>query len=175
VASVEIAPILQAGPRWHCVETLPRRELLVIFEMHVLGLETFLPLYLPRPDAVLEPAFPGYVLVRFAVGDPAWRRIHSRPGVLRLLQHDAERPMVVSDGEVERLVRRYGADGEATVAAARAEWQPMVPGSMVAVVLGPFAGFAGRVVQDAGARVRIAVDCFGQATECELPRVAVCA
>lgn len=169
---VVVAPVPD-GPRWHCVECWVGRELQVINELHVLQLATFLPLYLPEPGAVLEPAFPGYVFAHFDQRDPTWRRIHSRPGVIQVLRHDAERPMVVADHVMADLIQAYGKDGTATVPGDRPQWAGLRANALVRVLSGPFNGFAALVLQDMGPRLRVAVEIFGRRTECELPRAAV--
>lgn len=158
------------GMRWLCVETLPRREFQVIVELHVLGLEPFAPVYIPsgkpKDETVLDLAFPGYVLVRADLDGDAWRLIHSRPGVLGLLQHDAERPMVIAEAVAERMLRTYGGDG---VAAQRPEgrarlrkWAP------VRIEEGPFTGFPATVVEDRGERVALLVNIMGRKVPCDV-------
>jgi transcription antitermination factor NusG len=166
-----VAPVPAA--RWLCIECWVGRELQVITELHLLQLRTFLPLYLPEPGAVLEPAFPGYVFALTDPADPTWRKIHGRPGVIQVLRRDAERPMEVSAHVMAGLVRLYGEGGTATVPGNRPQWAGLRVGIDVRVMSGPFDGAIARVLQDLGPRVRVVVDLFGRRTECELPRAAV--
>ena len=109
-----VEPTVCHLPRWGCVETEPRRELQALVTIGRLRIETYLPTYLPpSPGAVMELAFPGYVFVRFALADTAWRRIHECEGVLRLLSCDAERPMVVPDAEIARIRQEFDPDAAA--------------------------------------------------------------
>jgi len=161
------------GKQWHCVECWGGRELQVLVEMRALQLDTFLPLYQPKPDAVLEPAFPGYVFVYFDHADPAWRSIHGRPGVIQLLQHDPERPMTVADHVMRNLIETYGADGSMVDAGKRAEWGGLKLGAWVRVLDGPLASFSAKLLEDNGDRVKVAVEIFGRSSECEMPRYAI--
>lgn len=167
------APTVSPGARWYCVECWGGRELQVIVELHALGFTTFLPLYQPAPGAVLEPAFPGYVFVRFDVADPTWIEIRSRPGVIQVLQREAGRPMVVAEHVMAGLVLAYGTGGLQVEAVRRPEWAPLRRGAWVEVLMGPFTGFGAEVVRQEGERVHVAIRMLGRVTEVDLPRTAV--
>lgn len=161
-------------PRWGCVETLPRRELQALVTIGRLRLETYLPTYLPpTPGAVMELAFPGYVFVRFAMADPAWRRIHECEGVLRLLSCEAERPMVMPDAEIKRIRREFDPEAAAARAARDAKRVAVPVGSVVIVCLGPFAGLSGMVQSSDPQRVVVELDVLGRPTPVALPASAV--
>lgn len=145
----------------------------MLVHLRVLQLDTFLPLWQPAPGAVLEVAFPGYVFVLADLREEAWRRIHQLPGVLGLLQHDAERPRVVPESAMARMMLAYGEGGLQTEAASRPEWAPLRRGAVVEVLEGPFVGHRATVVQDKGDRVRVSLAVFGRAQECEMPRLAI--
>jgi transcription antitermination factor NusG len=173
------APVVLRGRRWLCAEVWGGRELQVLVGLQVLAgrrgfrLDTFLPLCRPAPGAVLEPAFPGYVFVLADLEEEAWRYLHRVPGVIGLLRHDAERPMVVPDAVVARLVVAFGVDGELTEAAYRPEWAPLKAGALVQVLEGPFAGQVARVQRDEGVMVLVEVSVFGRSLECKVPRLAI--
>lgn len=166
-------PAVLRGRRWICAEAWVGRELQVLVHLGSLQLDTFLPLYQPKPGAVLEPAFPGYVFVHVDLDQPTWRRIHQLPGVIGLLQHDAERPMLVPEAVMARLVLAFGVGGTMSEAAARPEWLPLKTGAVFDVLEGPFTGFPALVAEDMGERVRVSVQIFGRFVSCVLPRLAI--
>lgn len=155
------------------VETPPGQELWAILEALTAGCEVLQPLYQPAKGAVLEPAFPGFVFVRFDRVEFAWRMIVDPERGWRLLGPDNEHPQSVSDAEIERLRLVYGPGGAAET------WQPPPPrrrlgvGSRVMVAAGPFTSFPGSVVAEQEDRMRVAVEILGRLTECDLPRDAV--
>jgi hypothetical protein len=152
-----VVPPRVEGGRWHVVEFAPGRELLVINQLQAFGFEVLMPLYRPAPrpgpdgklqPSVLRPALGRYLLVRFDQAAPDWRRIPGMLGVLRLLSHDAERPMVVADAVVARLRERFGEDGSETQCRDRAPPAPLPAGSSVRVIAGLLAGHVGTGVVD---------------------------
>ena len=167
------APAVLQGRRWLWAEVWGGRELQVLVHLGALQLDTCLPLYQSKPGALLEPAFPGYAFVHAELGEWAWREIHSLHGVIRLLQHDAERPMVVPEVAKARVVLAYGVGGLLTDAASRPECATLRHDALVEVLDGPFAGHTASVVEDKGDRMRVSVLVFGRATECDLPRLAI--
>ena len=171
-AEAAVAAVVR-GPRWYVLETAPRGELAAIHALITAGFEVMLPLYQPAKGAVLEPAFPRYVLVRFDLAWPKWRRIADAERGWRLLGRDAEHPQAISDAAMVKLMREYGPDGRALT------WQPPPPrdrlgaGVRVTVDDGPFQGCLGVVVEDRGATLVVMVDVFGRGTRCEVPVSAV--
>jgi hypothetical protein len=155
-----VQPPCLSGGRWYCVEFEPRRDLLVINQLHSQGFEVFVPKYQPpaRADKTLPPLAPAlgrYLLVRFDASQPAWRAIPGLLGVVRLFSHDAERPIALGDAEVERLRRLFGEDGEATRPEPAAA--PVPVGTLVRVIGGLLAGHvgAGTVEWSSGGEVRV--------------------
>lgn len=166
------APPVQVGPRWYCLQVPAGRELWAILEALTVGCEALLPLCQMAKDAVWEPAFPGFVFVRFDHADFGWRLMLAEDRGWRLLGADNEHPTMVPDAEIARL-RAYGPEGD------KGQWVPpsareaLAVGSRVTVADGPFTNFPGTVIEERGGRVRVAVEIFGRLTECDLSRWAV--
>lgn len=108
--------------------------------------------------------FPGYVLVRMTLNDQTYHLIKETPKVTGFLG-SGNKPMPVPQKEVDRI-RGVIEEGEAAP-------RPTVSfeiGETVHVTDGPFASFSGVVedVDEAAARLKVAVSIFGRATPVEL-------
>ena len=109
--------------------------------------------------------FPGYVLVQMACDDAVWHTVRSVPKVLGFIGGTSDRPVPLTEKEVNRILQRME-DGENKP-------KPKVlfePGEVVRVNDGPFADFNG-VVEDVNyekSRLRVSVSIFGRSTPVEL-------
>ena len=108
---LSVPPPLSSDLRWHCVRTSYQGEITAAAEMGVAGFEVFCATrWLPGAAAHrdgegtrhatvdrVEPLFPRYVLVRFALDDPKWRWIKGMEGVDHILADTPETPTPVPD------------------------------------------------------------------------------
>jgi transcriptional antiterminator NusG len=108
--------------------------------------------------------FPGYVLVRMDMTDEAYHLIRNTPKVTGFLGAD-NRPVPIPDSEAQRILRQVQEGVERPKPAVSFEI-----GEQVKVADGPFASFNGTVeeVDEARARLKVAVSIFGRATPVEL-------
>ena len=109
--------------------------------------------------------FPGYVLVEMEMSDDSWHRVKSTPRVSGFGGGVANRPLPISQKEVETIMAQVQVDGEKP--------KPRVSfeiGQRVRVNEGPFADFNGIVeeVNYERNKLRVSVQIFGRETPVEL-------
>jgi transcriptional antiterminator NusG len=109
--------------------------------------------------------FPGYVLVKMVMTDEAYHLVKNTPKVTGFLGAQ-NKPQVVSDREVERILGRVA---EAGVAKPRRVIHFEI-GEKVRVSDGPFQSFEGLVseVDEERGRLKVAVMIFGRETPVDL-------
>ncbi len=140
-----VAPPRVEGGTWHAVECEPGVDLLVINRLMAEGVEVLAPKHRPDPKREERPALGRYVLVRFDLAAPDWRRLPAmlRECRARLLGEDGERPATIPDAAVERLLAQLEADGGAK----RAPRAPRLrPGERVRVLGGLLGSVVGEGV-----------------------------
>ena len=108
--------------------------------------------------------FPGYVLVEMEMSDDSWHLVKSTPRVSGFVGGVANRPLPISQKEVETIMAQVQVDGEKP--------KPRVSfeiGQRVRVNEGPFADFNGIVeeVNYERNKLRVSVQIFGRETPVE--------
>ena len=153
---------------WYVIHSAPRREAFVRDLLHDRGHAVFLPLLSERARGRRRsrtgPFFPGYLFARLSGTRGDLSRVRYTHGVRRILGDGGE-PRPIDDRVVEALRSRSDRSGRVKIRSG------LRPGDRVAVVDGPFAGFAG--VLDRGcappeARVHVLLEMFRRVTRVEL-------
>ena len=108
--------------------------------------------------------FPGYVLVKMEMSDPAWHVVKNTPKVTGFVG-TGNKPVPLSDAEVDRIVNQ--------VAIAVDKPKPKLEfktGEAVRIMDGPFSNFTGQVeeVNQDRSTLKVMVTIFGRSTPVEL-------
>jgi transcriptional antiterminator NusG len=108
--------------------------------------------------------FPGYVLIKMDLTDESWHLVKNTPKVTGFLGGGG-RPAPISESEAQRIMNQVIEGVEHPKPSITFE-----VGEQVRVSDGPFATFIGVVeeVDEAKARLKVAVSIFGRATPVEL-------
>lgn len=109
--------------------------------------------------------FPGYVLVEMEMSDDSWHLVKSTPRVSGFIGGTANRPVPISQKEVDAILAKVQVGGEKP--RPRIEFEV---GQQVRINEGPFADFNGSVAEVDYERnkLRVAVQIFGRETPVEL-------
>jgi transcriptional antiterminator NusG len=105
---------------------------------------------------------PGYVLVNMDLNEDTWTVVKGTPGVTGSVGPQ-NKPVPLSQGEVDRLLKREAAERPRT----RAQFSI---GESVKVVSGPLSDFSGEIseVMDDASKLRVLVSIFGRETPVEV-------
>jgi transcriptional antiterminator NusG len=105
---------------------------------------------------------PGYVLVNMELNEDSWTLVKGTPGVTGFVGPQ-NKPVPLSQGEVDRLLKREAAERPRT----RAQFSI---GESVKVVSGPLSDFSGEIseVMDDASKLRVLVSIFGRETPVEV-------
>jgi transcription antitermination factor NusG len=156
-------------PRWFCIETHPRAELLAILHLMRQQFTVHCPKlreWKAGKSLVTDVMFPGYLFVQFDRDVDHWRPIVSTRGVKRLFSTTPERPVPMPIGVVEDLMDRAGPDG---VVETRTHGQDRFRRKQhLHVTDGPFVFHDGICTWSKGDRVRLLIQILGRAVEVEL-------
>jgi transcriptional antiterminator NusG len=108
--------------------------------------------------------FPGYVLVKMEMSDETWHLVKNTPKVTGFLGGRG-RPSPISEAEAARILHQVQEGIERPKPSISFEI-----GEQVRVSDGPFTSFSGLIeeVDEARARVKVAVSIFGRSTPVEL-------
>lgn len=169
----KVAPTeLYEHPNWYACLTRARAEKKVERMMEDVGMETFLPLveverqWADRKKRVGFPLFPGYVFIRFRLGDIY--QVLRTPGVSTILRPNGY-PTPVREDELESVRRLVNGVKESGTVPSPVDF--LEPGEEVVVVSGPFDGMRGVLIEDRGrTRVAVRITALKQATSVEVAR-----
>lgn len=157
-------------PFWFAVFSKPRREVEATEQLERQGFTTFLPRVRARRRlrgqwrAVVEPMFPRYLFLQAIPGLDDLRPIRSTHGVVGLVRFGGE-PRPVSETLIAELQRLCAVDDGALNLP-----EPLVPGSRVRILKGPFAGYEAELLsQNGDNRARVLLQLLGQVHAVQVP------
>lgn len=109
--------------------------------------------------------FPGYILINMTMNDASWHLVRSIPRVIGFIGGTPDRPLPISEKEVNKIINRLQQIGDKPRPKTLFE-----PGEVIRVKDGPFADFNGIVeeVDYEKSRLKVSVSIFGRATPVEL-------
>lgn len=148
---------------WYLVRVKPGQHKLALSNLARQGIEVFAPLRahaarrFGRLQQVVEPAFPGYLFVRFAPGVVRWRALNSTYGVAKVVSFQPDRPATVPTELIEQIRLRCDEQGLLR------SLDELQPGDRVRIVDGPFADLVCSVDSlSGGERVRLLLAVMGR-------------
>jgi len=105
---------------------------------------------------------PGYVLVNMDLNEDSWMLVKGTPGVTGFVGA-AQKPVPLSQGEIDRLLNRETAERPRT----RAQFSI---GESVKVISGPLSDFSGEIseINEDAAKLKVLVSIFGRETPVEV-------
>lgn len=163
------SPALQPA-FWFAVFSKPRREMEATEQLERQGFSTFLPQVRVRRRlrgqwrAVIEPMFPRYLFLQAIPGLDDLRPIRSTYGVVGLVRFGGE-PHPVSEALIVELQRLCAMDDGVLNLP-----EPLVPGSRVRILEGPFAGYEATLLSQHGNnRARVLLQLLGQGHAVQVP------
>ncbi len=136
--------------RWFAAATQPSSELYALENLVNQAYEAFLPLVsrtVKRRARLISETialFPGYVFIRFDQEIDRWRSINGTRGIRRLLCTNAETPMAIEPGVIERLIVQSRNGGFEEIAGDIV--RKFTPGSHIHITDGPFKDQDGQCV-----------------------------
>lgn len=152
---------LQAGERWFCIHTAPRRELVAALNLGLQGYRSFMPTMIKevrharKVTTVKAAFFPRYIFAVIATETQPWRPINGTIGVSSLITEN-DRPKPVPVGVVEALMKATNDLGALDF---RDEIQI---GQQVRLLDGPFANLVGSLARmDHNGRVAVLLEIMG--------------
>ena len=109
--------------------------------------------------------FPGYILINMNLEDDSWQLVQSTPRVSGFIGGTREKPLPISEEEVNNIINRIEVGEDAPAPKTIYE-----PGEVIRVCDGPFNDFNGVVenVDYERSMVKVAVQILGRATPVEL-------
>lgn len=127
-----------SGLRWYCAQVHVGRHFEARDRLIQQGFEAFLPIgsrIAPGGELRIAPLFGPYLLVRFDLSKPGWRKVCHTRGIRRVFGGSPESPTALPDAVAERILGLTLTAGE--------ERGPPVRGEALACVAGPYRGTSG--------------------------------
>lgn len=157
--------------RYYVIQTKLRREKEATEEIVALGFDCFNPIEVRkrkdrskkhRPDVEYEVAmFPGYIFPRFdmstSIGWQQIGRLHSVRGWLKSAQYENPRPMR-DESFIDRVKQEQIAIHAALLGDKAVKLEPLLGGTRIVILDGPFRTLGGIVNMSVGERIKILLD-----------------
>lgn len=155
---------------WFAIFSKPRREAEAVEHLERQAFTVFLPRVRARRRLrgqwrdIVEPMFPRYLFMRAVPGQDDLRPVRSTRGVIGLVRFGGD-PRPVPEMVITELRKLCGGvDGVLELPA------PLIAGSRVRVLEGPFAGCEGNLLSQNGKRrALVLLELLGRANAIELP------
>ena len=114
--------------------------------------------------------FPGYILVQMILEDDSWQLVQSTPRVSGFVGGTKDRPLPISEEDVNNIINRIEVGEEAPRPKTLFE-----PGEVVRVCDGPFNDFDGVVeeVDYENSKVKVSVQILGRSTPVQLDFIQI--
>lgn len=173
-------------PAWYVVRTAHHAERLATIEIGVNGFDVFCPmLRLPesparrytngavrpaRPARVV-PLFRRYLFARFDRQREPWRTILRMPGVETIISNAPEKPVPVPQEAIEGLMDLC--DEVGVYKPPSPPPRPLMRGSRLKVLSGPFADHVGFCQMSSGKRVQMLMEIMGQSVTVSMSQTDV--
>lgn len=164
---------LHGRERWFAARTLPHRESSAHFNLHCMGVRSFVPRFwrtvrhAKKLRNVHAALFPGYIFVILDLSRDRWRSVNYATGVGSLIM-GVEQPMPVPFGVVEALITRRENSGTIRLD------HGLEVGGKARILSGPFAEALCRIehLDDRG-RVRVLLEIMGGQVAAQVDRSAL--
>jgi len=152
---------LEAGERWYCVHTAPRKEFVASSNLQLQGYRHFVPAVIKKVRharkvrEVKTAFFPRYIFTIIATETQRWRPINGTIGVSSLITEN-DRPKPVPFGVVEALMK-------VTTDLGTLDFRDEIEvGQQVRLLDGPFANLIGTLSRmDQNGRVAVLLEIMG--------------
>lgn len=153
---------------WYVIRTHTAREAAVSEAVGALDIQTDIPLIArdkrshKRNASTHVPLLKGYVFANFDPSTENWKKIRRTPYVVdilgsRTIDHDGDihfSPQPIRDGSLQRL-KAFVAACEAEIEAKATRLKHIAPGTLMAIMAGPFQGRTGTLDIDEGNRIKL--------------------
>ena len=164
----------QAKNYWYVAQLKPNGFKKAQLNLARQGFECFMPMrkvtirHARKLNTGLRPVFPGYIFIKFGLGNGDWRKINSTLGVNRLISFKEGRPAKIPDALIEGFMARCD---DQNMLKPISDWKS---GEKARLVSGPFADFIGQVEElVSGDRVRLLFKFMEQYKSLEVPSAAL--
>lgn len=161
---------------WYAARILTGKERIIQFYADQALIPVFFPQAVELKPGHREPTvtrlFPGYAFFQFDIDVDWWYPINNMHGVVKLLPVKNENPCRLPPGFVDELKIAI-MNGEFSVKTAEDIALKYVPGDLVPVIDGTWAGFTGSLVKHEKGSLQLLLSLFGRRVPVPIPAAHV--